>query len=102
MRAQPAFASPYSTASHWLASLDRLDALKPAIVVPSHGPIGDAGLIAGYRAYLQEIRNLVAAAKAEGRSLEITVERVSAEMIGRYPDRQRLVGAIAAVYAETR
>ncbi|MBI5716983.1 MAG: hypothetical protein HZC37_04760 [Burkholderiales bacterium] len=76
--------------------------MKPSLVVPSPGPIGDAGLIAGYRAYLQEIRNLVAAAKAEGRSREITVERVSAEMIGRYPDRQRLVGAIAAVYAETR
>ncbi len=77
MRAQPAFASPYSSASHWLASLDRLDALKPAVVVPSHGPIGDAGLIAGYRAYLQEIHNLVAAAKGDGRSREMTVERVA-------------------------
>ena len=54
------------------------------------------------RVHLQEIRNLVAAAKGEGRSREMTVERVSAEMIGRYPDRQRLVGAIGAVYAETR
>jgi hypothetical protein len=26
MRVQPAFASPYSTASHWLASRNRLDA----------------------------------------------------------------------------
>ena len=38
MRPQPAFASPYSTIRQWLSSLDKLEALKPAVIVPSHGP----------------------------------------------------------------
>src|SRR3954463_14163341 len=33
MKAQPAFSSPHSSLSQWLASLDRLQALKPAIIV---------------------------------------------------------------------
>ena len=41
MRAQPAFASPHSNLRQWLESLDRLEALKPAVIVPSHGPTGD-------------------------------------------------------------
>src|SRR5262249_39717007 len=41
MRAQPAFASPHSSLKRWMGSLDHLEALKPAIIVPSHGPNGD-------------------------------------------------------------
>src|SRR6516225_556100 len=58
MRAQPAFASPHSSLRHWLASLDRLDQLKPVIIVPSHGPTGDGtGFITSYRTYLTEVRD---------------------------------------------
>jgi glyoxylase-like metal-dependent hydrolase (beta-lactamase superfamily II) len=42
MRAQPAFARPRSSQRQWLASLDRLETLAPAIIVPSHGPTGTA------------------------------------------------------------
>src|SRR5262249_19381581 len=57
-RAQPALASPHSSLKQWLASLDRLEALKPAIIVPSHGPTGDGtGFITGYRSYLTEVRD---------------------------------------------
>jgi glyoxylase-like metal-dependent hydrolase (beta-lactamase superfamily II) len=42
MRAQPAFASPaFEPSGKWQASLDRLEVLKPAVIVPSHGPTGD-------------------------------------------------------------
>src|SRR5262249_31134905 len=57
MRAQPASASRYSTIRHWLSSLDKLEALKPALIVPSHGPTGDAAFISGYRNYLTEVRD---------------------------------------------
>ena len=77
MRAQPAFASPYSTVRHWLASLDRLLALKPALLVPSHGPTGDAAFIDGYRAYLTEARDRAAAEKKAGRTVEQAIETVS-------------------------
>src|SRR5262245_4934217 len=42
MKAQPVFSSPYSNHRHWLASLEQLEALKPTLIVPSHGPTGDS------------------------------------------------------------
>lgn len=98
MKAQPAFASSYSRIDHWLASLDRLAALGPAIVVPSHGPVGDAGFIAGYKTYLTTIRDRVAAAKRDGQSVDKTVEAVTGDLAAQYPDRARLGGAVRSTY----
>jgi glyoxylase-like metal-dependent hydrolase (beta-lactamase superfamily II) len=101
MSKQPAFASPHSSLKHWLASLGQLEALKPAIIVPSHGPTGDrAGFIAGYRAYLTEIRDRTAAEKHAGHSVDQAVATVTAAFGDRAPDKGRLAGAIKADYAE--
>ena len=91
MRAQPAFASPHSSRRQWLASLDRLELLKPAIVVPSHGPTGDGNVfISGYRTYLTEVRDRTAVEKRAGRSVEQAVEAVTAAFGDRAPDKARL------------
>ncbi len=100
MRPQPAFANPSATISGWLASLDRLDALKPRIVVPSHGPIGDASIIDGYRAYFRRVIEHTAAFKKSGKTLEETQQLVADEMAGEFPDRGRLAGAVRAAYAQ--
>lgn len=101
MRAPPAFASPHSSLKQWLASLDRLEALKPAIIVPSHGPNGEGtGFITGYRTYLIEVRDRTVAEKRAGRSLEQAMETVAPAFGGRAPDKARLLGAIKAAYAE--
>ena len=100
MKGAPAFASPKSSLAHWLATLDALDALKPAIVVPSHGPNGGPEFIAGYRAYLTAIRDRTRALKMAGKSVEETVAAVTAELKDRYPDTGRMAGAIRAAYAE--
>ena len=101
MKAQPAFASRYSSLRHWLASLDRLAALNPALIVPSHGPTADhAVFIDGYRSYLTEVRDRTAAEKRAGKSADQAIEAVTAALASRYPDRGRLVGAIRAFYAE--
>jgi glyoxylase-like metal-dependent hydrolase (beta-lactamase superfamily II) len=101
MRAQPAFASPHSSLRQWLASLDRLEALKPAIIVPSHGPIGEGtGFITGYRAYLTEVRDRTATEKRAGRSVDQAVEAVTNAFGDRAPDKARLIGAIKETYAE--
>ncbi len=101
MRAQPAFGSPYSSLRQWFASLDRLEALKPVLIVPSHGPTGDETIfISGYRAYLTEVRDRTAAEKRAGRTVDQAVEAVTAALVGRFPDRARLAGAIKAAYAE--
>jgi glyoxylase-like metal-dependent hydrolase (beta-lactamase superfamily II) len=99
MKAQPAFASPYSSVKQWLGSLDKLEALKPALIVPSHGPNGDVGFISGYRSYLTDIRDRTAAEKRAGKTEDQAVQAVSAALPN-YPDRARLTGAIKAAYGE--
>jgi glyoxylase-like metal-dependent hydrolase (beta-lactamase superfamily II) len=101
MKAQPAFATPNSSLRQWLASLDRLEALKPVLIVPSHGPTGDdTAFITGYRAYLTEVRDRTAAEKRAGRNVDQAVEAITAALVARFPDRARLAGAIKAAYAE--
>ena len=100
MRPQPSFANPTATISHWLASLDKLRALKPKLLVPSHGPFGDASIIGGYEAYLRKISIRSAALKKEGKSQDEVVQAVTDEMQPQYPDKNRLAGAIRAGYNE--
>ena len=101
MKAAPAFASPASSLKTWLASLDALAALRPRIIVPSHGPMGDAGFIRNYREYLTFVRTRTAALKGEGRTVEQAVEAIAAEAKERYPDAgARLAGAVRAAYRE--
>ena len=99
MKAQPAFASPYSSIRQWFASLERLEALQPAVVVPSHGPLGDASLITGYRSYLRKCWSAPAAEKKAGRNADAAVAGCHRRDADRYPDRGRLAGAIKAAYA---
>jgi glyoxylase-like metal-dependent hydrolase (beta-lactamase superfamily II) len=101
MRAQPAFASPHSSLKRWMASLDQLEALKPAVIVPSHGPTGDGiGFVTGYRTYLNEVRERTAAEKHAGHSADEAVATVTTAFGDRAPDRARLAGAIRTAYAE--
>jgi glyoxylase-like metal-dependent hydrolase (beta-lactamase superfamily II) len=98
MKGQPAFASPYSSLAHWLDSLDRLEKLQPKKIVPSHGPMGDTALIAGYRRYLTTIQRRAAELKKAGRTLEEATNAMATEMQPTAPDRGRLSGAIRVAY----
>lgn len=100
MRPQPAFASPQSSLSHWLTSLDRLAALEPVHVVPSHGLRGDADVIAGYQTYLTLVRDRVAELKAEGVSEEEALATLSEELAADYTSAGRLAGAVSAAWRE--
>jgi len=100
MKAQPAFASPYSNLDHWLDSLDRFAGLKPKVVVPSHGPMGGIELVDGYRFYLMTVRNRTRALKSGGASADQAVAQMTAELKSQYPDGGRLAGAVRAAYAE--
>jgi glyoxylase-like metal-dependent hydrolase (beta-lactamase superfamily II) len=102
MRPQPSVMAQGATVSHWLATLDTLDALKPVHVVPSHGPRGDAGIIEGYRTYFIRIRDRAAELKKAGRTQDETVQAITGEMVGQYPDRNRLAGAIRMAYADAK
>ena len=100
MSGQPAFASPHSSLAHWLTTLDALDALQPTILVPSHGPIGNASFIAGYRTYLTTIRDRTATLKKQGLTVEQVTATLTPQMSATYPNAQRLAGAIQVAYKE--
>jgi glyoxylase-like metal-dependent hydrolase (beta-lactamase superfamily II) len=100
MHPQPSFANPTAKISDWLASLDRLEAMKPSQIVPSHGPFGDAAIIAGYRNYLSRIRDRAAELKKAGKAQDETIQVITDEMSPQYPDKNRLAGAIRAGFNE--
>ena len=89
----------------WLSTLDELAALKPARVVPAHGAIGDATLIARDRAFLQAVRDRTGELKRSGKSVDEAVAAVVAEIGPKYPEWGNPSGAAAAAraaYAEAR
>jgi glyoxylase-like metal-dependent hydrolase (beta-lactamase superfamily II) len=79
-------AQPTSSLSTWIAVLDELSALKPAHVVPSHGKLGDAALIARDRAFIQAVQQRVGVLKREGKSIEEAAAAVVAEIAPQYPE----------------
>jgi glyoxylase-like metal-dependent hydrolase (beta-lactamase superfamily II) len=100
----PAFASPYSSIRAWLAALDRLSALKPVRVVPSHGDMGGTVLIDAYRAFLQSVQARAAALKAQGQTVDQTVDTVSKELQQKYASQApaRIGPAVRVAYNEAR
>jgi glyoxylase-like metal-dependent hydrolase (beta-lactamase superfamily II) len=99
MTALPGFGSPQSRIANWLKSQDRFEALKPTRVVPSHGPMGDASMMANYRRFLTTVQTRAAALKKQGRSVDETVQAIQDELQSQY-DRNRMAGAIRAAYNE--
>jgi glyoxylase-like metal-dependent hydrolase (beta-lactamase superfamily II) len=94
-----------SSITAWLATLDELRALNPLHVVPSHGRIGDATLIARDRAFLQAVQKRVSELKGAGKSIDEAVAAVVAEIAPSYPEWGNPQGAAAAAraaYAEAR
>jgi glyoxylase-like metal-dependent hydrolase (beta-lactamase superfamily II) len=100
MKAQPSLMSSKTSIAQWMKSLDAFEALNPAVVVPSHGPVGQGdGLIRGYRDYLKEVAERTAAARAAGKGADEAVAAVTEAMAARYPDKTRLAGAVRVAYA---
>ncbi len=97
----PAFASPYGDATVWLASLDKLEAMRPKVVVGSHGGIGDAAMIGAYREVLKAIGTRTAELKAQGKSETETGKQLTEEFAKKYPDWAapiRVPAAVAVYY----
>jgi hypothetical protein len=83
----------------WLTAFDRFDALKPAVVVPSHGAVGTAALIASCREFMTAIRSRATELKAAGRSADDTAAQVQKELQAQHPAWPRANGIAAAARA---
>jgi glyoxylase-like metal-dependent hydrolase (beta-lactamase superfamily II) len=98
-----AFASPYSSVKAWLADFDQLEPLRPARVVPSHGPIGGASLIDEQRTMMKAIQARASELKRQGKSADQTAQAVQAVLQARYPDwaaPARIAAIARSAYAE--
>jgi glyoxylase-like metal-dependent hydrolase (beta-lactamase superfamily II) len=98
-------AGPTSSIKTWLSTLDELDALRPAVVVPSHGAIGDVTLIGMDRDYLKAVQTRVGELKGQGKSADETAQTVTSEIQARFKDWSapaRIGAAARAAYAEGR
>jgi glyoxylase-like metal-dependent hydrolase (beta-lactamase superfamily II) len=98
-----AFASPYSSVNAWLADFDQLEPLHPVKVVPSHGPVGDASLIAEQRTVMKAIQSRAIALKRQGRTADEAAATIQNEMQASYStwSAAARVAAIAkTAYAE--
>lgn len=82
----PAFATPQSSGSAWLASLDAMERLNPAVVIGAHYPAADASLIGEYRDYLRSLRSRVLELKKQGRSADDAAVQVRNEFAAKYKD----------------
>jgi glyoxylase-like metal-dependent hydrolase (beta-lactamase superfamily II) len=92
-----------SSLKTWLSVLDELTSLKPLHVVPSHGKLGGATLIARDKAFIQSVQARVAALKRDGKSIDESVAAVVADIAPQYPEfgNPTNAGAIArAAYNE--
>ena len=99
----PAFSSPYGDANVWLASLDKLDAMRPKVVVGSHGPIGDAAVIGAYRDVLKAIGARTRELKAQGKTADEIGKQLTDEFAAKYPDwiaPVRVSAAVAVFYKQ--
>ena len=96
-------ATPVSSMKAWLAAFDAFDAMKPTVIVPSHGPVGTGAIIGVNRGVMRDVQARVRELKAQGRSADETATTVQAEFQARYPQWARsngLVPAARAAYAE--
>ena len=87
----------------WLAAFDAFDQMRPRTIVPSHGAVGDAALIAANRAVMTAVQTRARELKAQGRTADDTATTVQKELEAQHPGWPRANGIAAAArsaYAE--
>ncbi|MEO8482328.1 MAG: MBL fold metallo-hydrolase [Acidobacteriota bacterium] len=92
-----------SSGTAWLKALDTLEPMKPAHIVPSHGALGDASLIAEQRAVLLAVQARVKELKGQGKSADEVAQDVTSQFQTQYPEWSaptRLGAAARAFFTE--
>jgi glyoxylase-like metal-dependent hydrolase (beta-lactamase superfamily II) len=92
----PGMPDEISSVTNWLDILDKMDALRPKIVIPNHGDVRDGKLIAGTRLVLRDLQFRARDLKAEGKTEEQAGQILTAEFDVKYPEWKGL-GAIPAI-----
>jgi glyoxylase-like metal-dependent hydrolase (beta-lactamase superfamily II) len=89
-----------SSIRQWVVSQERFEKLQPKLVVPSHGPTGDAAMIASSRLFLETIQRRVPALKKQGKSVDETVSAMQTELREKFGESNRIAGTIRTAYIQ--
>ena len=92
-----------STMKGWIAVLDKLEPLKPKLIVPDHGELGDGSLIGKERAMLAELQGRALELKRGGKSAEEAGKLLTDELHAKHPDygqAERIAADVKLVYRE--
>jgi glyoxylase-like metal-dependent hydrolase (beta-lactamase superfamily II) len=92
-------ANQNSSMKAWLTAFDLLEKMRPVVIVPSHGKVGDGSLIATNRRFMLEIQARARALKSQGRPIDEVAETVQKEMQAKYPAFARVNGVAGAARA---
>jgi hypothetical protein len=65
--------------------VDKIAKLKPELVVPDHGELGDGALVAQERAFLADLDRRAKLANEAGEPVAEAGKRIQAELTGEYP-----------------
>jgi glyoxylase-like metal-dependent hydrolase (beta-lactamase superfamily II) len=90
---------------NWIAILDKLEPIRPKIVFPDHGALGDASLIGKEKAFLVEVQTRALELKRKGVSAEDAGKQLSVELKAKYPDWPNMgpvSNVVKRVYAEDK
>jgi glyoxylase-like metal-dependent hydrolase (beta-lactamase superfamily II) len=104
-RLVPSMPNADSSAKGWLAILDQLESMKPRLIVPDHGALGDGSLIAKERAFLSELQKRALELKRQGTSPDDAGKLLANELKAKYPDWESMgpvPNVVRRVYAESQ
>ena len=92
-----------SSVPTWVIVLKQLERLRPVVIVPAHGPVGDGSLIAQQRAVFEGLQARVRELKAQGKTADEAATTLTAEFQSQHPDwtaANRIGGIVRSLYAE--
>jgi hypothetical protein len=90
------------TPSIWLAVLDKIAALTPLHVLPTHSDPGDGSLVALEKQFITDLRNSALDLKKKGVAVDEAGKRLEVEFKAKYPTwpSMNVGGFVQSIYAE--
>ena len=101
----PSLPNTDSSVKGWLAILEKLEPMKPRLIVPDHGALGDGSLIAKEHAFLSDLQTRALELKRKGTSPEDAGKLLTTEFKTKYPDWENLSpvpNVVRRIYAESQ
>ena len=86
----------------WLTSQQRFEALRPTRIVPSHGAMGDASMVADYKTFFDTIVRRVADLKKQGKTVDEAARTIQGELKEKFGDSPRIGATVRMAYTQTQ